>query len=372
MKITSIESFTAGQRLGLVRVRTDNGREGWGQMAPTNADITAMVLHRQVAPVVLGMEINAPAVDPASDLAAVSAAVMAATYKFPGTYVCRALAGVDTALWDLLGKVAGKSVCELLGGSPHPFPVYGSSMRRDTKPEEVAAQLLRLRDSHGFHAFKIKIGKRTGNDVDEWPGRTEALIRQARTALGDDVLLLADGNSGFTPKRAIEVGRLMEEYGYSHLEEPCPYWELAWTAEVAAALAIPVAGGEQDYDLKQWERMIAMRAVDICQPDLCYVGGLSRALAVAEMAEAAGMPVVPHSSNHSLVMVFSLHMMGAIANAGPHAEFSIEPQTSSSGFYAPVLTAVDGSVQIPTEPGWGVTIHENWLAQSDRMVSMLA
>lgn len=365
MKITLIESFTAGQRIGVVRVRAEDGSEGWGQFAPTNADITAMVLHRQIAPVVLGMDLGMDVESPN----AVSEAVMAATYKFPGTYVCRALAGVDTAIWDLLGKVAGKSVCELLGGTPRPFPVYGSSMRRDTTPEAVAAELVRLRDIHGYRGFKIKIGKRMGYDVDEWPGRTESLIRKAREAVGDGIILLADGNSGFTPKRAIEVGSLMEEYEYSHLEEPCPYWELAWTAEVAAALTIPVAGGEQDYDLKQWERMIAMQAVDICQPDVCYLGGLSRSLQVAKMAEAAGLQCVPHSSNHSLVSVFTLHLMGAIANAGPYVEFSIEPQSSSSGFYTPRLEAIDGKVQIPEGPGWGVTINADWLAQTERLVS---
>lgn len=363
MKITSIESFTAGQRMGVVRVRTEDGQEGWGQVAPANADITAMVLHRQVAPVVLGMD--------ATDPHAVSEAVMLATYKFPGSYACRALAGVDTAIWDLLGKAAGKSVCELLGGVPRPFPVYGSSMRRDITPEAMAAELVRLRDEAGYQGFKIKIGKRLGYDVDEWPGRSESLIRATRTAVGDNIALLADGNSGFTPKRAIEVGRLMEEYGFAHLEEPCPYWELAWTAEVADALTIPVAGGEQDYDLKQWERMIAMRAVDICQPDVCYVGGVSRALQVAKMAEAAGLPVVPHSANHSLVTVFTLHLMGAIANAGPYAEFSIEPQGGNRGFYAPQLVTVDGKVQIPEGPGWGVEIDPQWLAQCERLGSEL-
>ena len=118
----------------------------------------------------------------------------------------------------------------------------------------------------------------------------EALIPAVRQALGDDVALLADGNSGFTPPRAIEVGRLLEENHFSHFEEPCPYWELAWTAEVAATLDIPVAGGEQDYDLKQWERMLAMQAVDICQPDICYFGGLTRALRVAKMARPPACP----------------------------------------------------------------------------------
>lgn len=361
MKIQSIESYVGSERIGLVRVRTEDGSEGWGQFAPNTADITAMVLHRHIAPIALGMD--------ASDPAQVSDAVMLLTYKFPGTYICRALAGLDTALWDLRGKVEGKSVCELLGGTPRPFPVYGSCMRRDTRPEDEAERLVRLRDSHGYRGFKLKIGKRLGYDEDEWPGRTEGLIVAARQAVGDEVTLLADGNSGFTPERAIEVGRLMEANGYAHLEEPCPYWELEWTAQVAEALEIPVAGGEQDYDLKQWERMIAMRAVDICQPDVCYLGGISRTLKVAEMAREAGLPVVPHSSNHSLVMVFTLHLMGAIENAGPHAEFSVEPQTRNMGFYAPILTAEDSKVQIPAGPGWGVEIDPAWLAGSERMVS---
>lgn len=90
MKIVAIESFVQGERIGLVRVRGEDGSEGWGQFAPSQSDITALVLHRQVAPVVLGMDSDDPE--------AISETVMHATYKFPGTYICRALAGVDTAL----------------------------------------------------------------------------------------------------------------------------------------------------------------------------------------------------------------------------------------------------------------------------------
>lgn len=364
MKIIAIESFVQGERIGLVRVRGEDGSEGWGQFAPSQADITALVLHRQIAPVVLGMDTEQPE--------AISAAVMLATYKFPGTYICRALAGVDTAIWDLRGKVAGKSVCELLGGTPRPFPVYGSCMRRTSTPAEEADRLVMLRERDGYRGFKLKIGKRLGYDEDEFPGRTETLIELARQRVGDDVQLLADGNSGFRPPRAIEIGRLMEAHNYSHFEEPCPYWALEWTAEVAAALDIPIAGGEQDYDLKQWQRMVALQAVDICQPDICYVGGLTRALAVAKLAADAGLPVVPHSANHSLVMVFTLHMMGALPNAGPHAEFSVEPQTpATTAFYHPRLAVHDGHVAIPHGPGWGIEIDLNWLAQAHHTESRL-
>ena len=95
-------------------------------------------------------------------------------------------------------------------------------------------------------------------------------------------------------------------------------------AEVTRFLDLPVAGGEQDYDLNQWKRITWMHAVDIAQPDVCYIGGISRCLRAARMAEQAGMPVVPHSANLSLVTVFTMHLLGAIPNAGPHFEYSIE------------------------------------------------
>ena len=254
MKIQSIETFVHAPNVGIVRVRAEDGSEGYGQVSTFNADITATVLHRQVAPVVLGRDIE--------DLDSLCDAVIEATYKFPGSYVCRALTGVDTAIWDLKGKAAGKSVCELLGRKPRPLRVYGSSMRRDITPDDEGARLAKLRDEFGYRAFKIRVGKVAGHDEDQWPGRTEALIPAVRKAVGDDVTILADGNSCYTPGRAIEVGKLLQEYDFGHFEEPCPYWELAWTAEVAAALEIPVAGGEQDYDLKQWQRIIDMPAVE--------------------------------------------------------------------------------------------------------------
>lgn len=127
-------------------------------------------------------------------------------HKFPGSYVCRALTGLDTALWDLRGKRAGQSVCELLGGQPRPFPVYGSSMRRNIQPEDEAKRLTRLRDEYGYRAFKIRVSKVFGHDQYQWPGRTEALIPTVRQAVGDEVVLLADANSCYTPPKAIEVG----------------------------------------------------------------------------------------------------------------------------------------------------------------------
>jgi L-alanine-DL-glutamate epimerase-like enolase superfamily enzyme len=276
---------------------------------------------------------------------------------------------VDTAIWDLLGKRQQKGVCELLGARPRPIAVYGSSMRRDIKPADEAQRLVKLRDEKGFTAFKARVGKVTGHDEDQWPGRTDELIPTLRKAVGDKVRLQVDANSCYTPRKAIEVGRRLEEHGYYFFEEPCPYWELEWTAEVAAALTMIVAGGEQDNDLAQWRRMIRMKAVDIVQPDICYVGGLTRALRVARMAAEAGLHCVPHSANLSLVTVFTLHLMAAIPNAGDHVEFSIEPTSWTRDLYTPTLEVQDGKVPIPAGPGWGVTLNPAWLAKATRQVS---
>jgi L-alanine-DL-glutamate epimerase-like enolase superfamily enzyme len=332
-------------------------------MSTFNADISAQVFHRQVAPHALGQ-------DPAR-LEALLDEILEAEYKFPGSYVCRALCGLDTAAWDLRGKLEGKSVCALLGGTPRPFPVYGSSMSREITPQDEAARLAGLRDRFGYRAFKVRVGKVCGHDEDQWPGRTEALIPAVRQAIGGDTVLLVDGNSCYTPARAIEVGRLLEAYHVGHFEEPCPYWELEWTAEVAAALDVPVAGGEQDYDLNQWRRIVQMRAVDIVQPDIGYIGGLSRALRVAKMAQQAGLACVPHSANLALVVVFSLHMMGALPNAGPHVEFTIEKGPWWEGLYQPVLEVRDGRVDIPARPGWGVEINPTWLEKAGYQCSSL-
>ena len=104
-------------------------------------------------------------------------------------------------------------------------------------------------DDVGFDAFKWRVGAECGNDIDEWPGRTEEVVPVVSRALGDGVSKLVDGNSGFSPKRAIEVGALLEAEGISHFEEPCKYWELEETKQVTEALSIDVTGGEQDWDL---------------------------------------------------------------------------------------------------------------------------
>lgn len=364
MKLKSIETFT-NEAVGFVRVTMEDGAQGWGQVSTYNSDITCQVLHRQVAPWTLGQD--------TTDLDDLLDIVAEREHKFPGSYLRRAMAGLDTAIWDMRGKQQGKPVAELLGGSAGPIRAYASSMKRDITPAEEANRFKHLRDTQGFDAFKMRAGAEVGRNQDEWAGRTEEIIPTMRRELGDDVDLLIDANSCFTPERAIEVGHILQDNGFCHYEEPCPYWELEQTKQVTDRLDIDVTGGEQDCDLPTWKRMIDMRAVDIVQPDILYIGGISRTLRVVEMAMKANLPVTPHCANWSLVTLFTMHLLRAIPNAGKYLEFSIEGTDYypwQQDLYVNFPYDIEsGQARVTEAPGWGVEINPEWLAKARYQIS---
>lgn len=366
MKVQSIETF-CDRYVGFVRVTDETGAQGWGQVSTYNADITSLILHRQIAPWSLGKD--------TTDLDDLVDLIEEKELKFPGSYIRRAITGFETAVWDLRGRQAGRPVVELLGGKPGRLRCYASSMKRDITPEDEAERFARLRDRFGFEAFKFRIGAEAGRDVDEWPGRSEAIVAAVRKRLGDEATLLVDANSCFSPRRAIEIGRMLEDHGVVHYEEPCPYWELEQTKQVTDALTLDVTGGEQDSDLRIWKRMIDMRAVDVVQPDVCYAGGVGRTLKVARMAESAGLPVTPHAANLSLVTLFTMHVLKALPNAGPYLEFSIEGPDyypwQEGLFRNDPYKVRDGCVTIDDRPGWGIEICPEWLARSQYQASRI-
>ena len=358
-KITKIESF-CNEYIGFVRLTNEDGAQGWGQVSTYNSDITCQILHRQVAPWTLG--------EKTEDLDDLLDLVTEREHKFPGSYLRRAMGGFDTAIWDMKGKVAGQPVVKLLGGDPGSLRAYASSMKRDITPKDEAYRLCKLRDEFGFDAFKVRAGAEVGRNKDEWPGRTEEIIPTISRELGDRVDLLIDANSCYTVDRAIEIGKQLQDNGFSHFEEPCPYWELEQTKAVTDALEIDVTGGEQDCDIPTWRRMIEMGAVNIAQPDILYLGGINRTLRVVDLAKSAGIPITPHCANLSLVTLFTMHLLKAIPNAGKYLEFSIEGADyypwQQELFLEDPYSVDDGKVTISDKPGWGIEIRSDWLEKS--------
>ena len=195
------------------------------------------------------------------------------------------------------------------------------------------------------------------------------------TALGDGIDKLVDGNSCYSPHAPSRWAACWRTNGIGHFEEPCPYWEFDQTREVRDALSIDVTGGEQDCEFTAWKTMIGMRVVDIVQPDVMYMGGMSRTLEVAGWPRRRACPCTPHAANLSLVTMCTMHLLRAIPNAGKYLEFSIEGADyypwQDGLFLGDPYRIEDGHVTVTDAPGWGVEINPDWLDKAQYKVSEL-
>lgn len=301
----------------------------------------------------------------ARDLESLVDLVYRENYKLASIPFWCCVAYVEQSLLDLLGKVAGVPVGALLGGvSRTVIPVYLSGSDRVLSAEEEVAVYERGVSATGATAVKFKIGGRMSRNLDTYPGRTETLLRRARERLGDKIMLCADANGSYDAANGIRVGRLMEELGYAFLEEPCPFEELSETQAVAAALKIPVAFGEQNYSLWQFDWMLRHGVMKIAQPDINYNGGLIRAKRVARLAEKLGLTIVPHNTQTGATSVNILQFASCTPNAAPSMEYPWRKPQETPAWYRPDFRIVDGMIQVPTAPGMGLEIDPVYLAQA--------
>jgi L-alanine-DL-glutamate epimerase-like enolase superfamily enzyme len=275
-------------------------------------------------------------------------------YKLQGLALWCPGAWVEFALLDMMGRITGKSLGQLLGGVVRrEVPFYVASGRRDSTPQEEVKYLASLVEKTGAKAVKFRVGGRMSKNADAMPGRTETLIPLARKTLGDAIDIHADSNSSYDPPKAIEVGRMLEDIGAVYFEEPCPFDNLEDTKKVADALTIPVAGGEQEYSQYRFRWMIYNRGVDIVQPDLHYYGGLIRSTRVARMAALAGMPTTVHISG-GFGFIYMLHFASLTPDVGRYQEYKMNIEKYGTWFDPP-LEINNGALTVPKGPGVGIT-----------------
>ena len=357
MRLESIETF-CNKMICFIRVTDEDRYQGWGMTAPFAANISAQVVHQ------IASEI---AMEPIGDFTTVADEIIRRQYKFLGTFLARAAAGIDTALWDLEAKKKGLSVAELAGKKRDVIDLYASSMKRDLPVQVEADRLRAIQDKYGYRSIKLHPGIPVGKDMDFWPGRTEDMIIAMVKTAQPDTHIIVDVNGNYSVEKAIEMARFMHDHGIKLFEEPCPYWEIDKTKAVREAcekIGIPVAGGEQDYVDTLWERMIDQRVMDVCQPDILYIGGFSRALRIARYAADKGLQVTPHTSNQSPIFTMGLHYMACIDNPYPFMECGIEDDRWALDVYHPLIEIVDGCANVPTVPGWGFEPDAEFLATS--------
>jgi L-alanine-DL-glutamate epimerase-like enolase superfamily enzyme len=330
-----------------VRVRSTGGAEGISVCNPPRADYFGTVFKDLLVPAFLKQD--------ARDLenAIWEAYRRGDNYKLYGIALWSPMAWAEMAILDMLGRIAGKSIGQLLGDVLRKdIAMYVASGRRDTTPEQEIEYLQSLVEKSGAKALKFRLGGRMSKNADAMPGRTSTLIPLVRKTFGDNFDLHGDSNSSYDPAHAIPVGRMLEEYKYVYYEEPCEFDALEDTKKVRDTLAIPIALGEQEYSEWRFRWTIANRICDIVQPDLYYYGGLIRSMRVARMAGLANMPTTVHVSG-GFGFVYSLHYASVVPDIGKYQEYKLGMEKYGAWFDPPI-TVKNGLMNVPTAPGVGI------------------
>ncbi len=291
-------------------------------------------------------------------------------FRYNGISIGIPLATIEFAILDMLGRIAQKPMGLLIGDIHHPeVAVYQATEYRE-KPVEESLELIR-RDvaEYNARALKIKVGglmfMTTDINAVAPPGRTEKMIPLIRETFGDQMALYADANGFYSVDEAIRVGKLLVEYKYGFFEEPVMFDWHEETKQVADALPLPIALGEQEYSLHGFRWLIGNDAIQIVQPDTYYFGGMIRCMKVARMAAAFGKTCTPHMSGGGLGFLYMVHFVSALPNAMPHHEFKGLRTNVQFECKTSPLKVVDGRIKVPTGPGLGVEIDPAFVGKHE-------
>ncbi len=320
----------------VVRVKTDAGLTGIGEAFAYGAPLAVCnVIDESLAPMLIGQD--PLRIEHLADLMHRGTMI----YGRRGLAMF-AISGVDIALWDLLGKARSAPVYELLGGASRPrLPVYASLLRYDS-PSDVAAACRHF-VAQGFRMLKLH-----QTDV--------ASVKAARETVGPDIELMLDVNCPWTPAEALAMARALEPYRLHWFEEPVwPPEDYAGLARVTAGTRTPIALGENESTLYGFREIVERRAGDILQPSITKVGGVTEFRKISALAQAANLPIAPHSFYFGPGLAATLHVAATWGGPVP-VEFPTGEHEVS--FLTRPIQAGDGHVEVPTGPGLGVEINE--------------
>jgi D-galactarolactone cycloisomerase len=275
-----------------------------------------------------------------------------------------AISAVDIALWDIKGKALGLPVHKLLGGAYRTrakayatglYEPQGVPSAVDTLVEEAQGY-----KKQGFQGMKLKIGYNPRTDL--------AYVAALRDAIGYEVSLMVDANHAYNAPEAIRLARDLEPYDLAWFEEPVPPEDVDGYVELRAATSIPIAGGECEYTRFGFRQLIARRAVDYLQPDLCATGGFTEMARIVAMASAAHLPVIPHVWGTNIGLAASLQAFAALPHfpdrrspTEPWFEYDRSANPLRDGVTVESFTLEDGYLAIPARPGLGVTLDKDFV-----------
>ena len=382
MKITAIRSHVLGydlpEELGysqqyyarrtchLVEVTTDEGVTGWGECFGPGAIAMANreIVHRVIAPLLEGR-------DPLDRNACWHSVYNLTRDHGQKGMVIQALSGVDIALWDIAGKVAGLPLHAMLGGKCRErVPVYGYAMM--LKRESVADHEARFRDEaqairdKGFVGAKMKVGLGVADDI--------RLATAVREGVGEGYPFMVDANHAYDINQALRLGRALDELGAHWFEEPVAPEDRAGYRRLRKAIATPIAGGEAEFTRFGWRDLLDADCLSIAQPEVCGLGGITEYQRVLVQCQARMVPVVNHVWGSAVAIAVNMHLAAA-QEPMPGGLFPQEPwlefDTTHHLFRDELLrepldvfgqVAREGSVAIPDKPGIGVDPDPDFMA----------
>jgi D-galactarolactone cycloisomerase len=331
MRITNIESIILLDKLHIVKVHTDEGLVGVGEVSPMNAHVSHSVVEQALAPLLIGEE--------ATDIERLWRRLYTKPYKLgPGGAQLNAIAGIDIALWDLLGKSSGKPLHVLLGGAyADELEVYASLMRYRNVPD--VAKATRRAVERGYRYIK-----RHEVGLEE--------IRAAVEAAGDKAKVMLDTNCPWTVEQALAMSKDLADLNLYWLEEP------VWPPENYRGLAIVkkqgihrIAAGENAGSMHDFMAMIDADAIDIAQPDVAKTGGLSEVLKIAALCEAHGIEFVPHCALFGPGQVATIHLNAAHRSTPLLERLFCDFEAE---LYGGATVPREGRVAVPHGPGLGL------------------
>ncbi len=335
----------------LIKVETDEGVTGWGEAHHGRCPgAIAKLIDTTLSDLVLGMD--------ALDVVGVWARVykMQLASHGMGAAAAMALSGLDIALWDIRGKAVGWPIYRLLGGTSKPIRAYAGGISLGYQDPASLIDEAQGYVSKGYQALKLRVG--------DTPARDIARARAVRKAVGDEIDILVDANTGYRLEDVRRVMPVFEDLAIGWLEEPFPPHDHRLYEQAAALGTVPLAAGENHFTRFEFTGLIENGAVGYIQPDLSKTGGITETMRIAALASAYKMNVNPHTSATGINMVATLHLLAAVDNPGYfEGDVAIHNPFRDEVGGIPYRLDGEGCVRPMDGPGLGIEVDEGFIAR---------
>jgi L-alanine-DL-glutamate epimerase-like enolase superfamily enzyme len=338
----------SGQFSTLVEAVGDTGETGWGEaFGLPHPRMAASLIEAVMAPALIGAAID----DPAAALADLKAYFLALGLTRGAAQ--EAISAIDIALWDLKARAAGLPLCRLLGAEPGPVTTYVGSVPFLPTPGDSAERALQFA-ADGYRCVKLKVGRGAATDA----AHTAAL----RQALGGDIAITLDANTAYGVDEAIEVARAIAPHDIAWFEEPIRPDDPQGLACVRAASPVPIAAGENEFEIAQFTRLAEAGALDIMQPNITRAGGISGLIAIDGLCRKHGLKLAPHGVGSAVGVSAALHACRAAGSFHMYEANRLLNPLRDSLSQVP-LSFADGNYVAQDLPGHGVVPKQELLAE---------